>query len=255
MTAPTNGSGGGEERRLFPILGARASIDFALVADHGKQAQANHYQTVERLAQRGGLSWCELYAVLHNKPWQKMDTNDAMVACRALESRYLAAIATPPAQVGAATDSGEGVRPITAAELGEIMQDEWGEICEDAQAHPSDIRREGRKLFYDPRHWTDAIARRLNERLASPTKPVADSAEAVRQSLDNAVAQVAAEAIRSSFFVSVSGEDKPYRYHLRLSYPTMEAMHEAEDALKRFAKHLRFQPLATRARQNGSEEA
>jgi len=88
---------------------------------------------------------------------------------------------TPPAQVGAATDSGEGVRSITAAELGEIMQEEWGEICEDAQAHPSDIRREGRKLFYDPRHWTDAIARRLNERLASSTKPVADSVEAVEK--------------------------------------------------------------------------
>jgi len=57
---------------------------------------------------------------------------------------------------------------ITADELGKIMQEEWGEICEDAQAHPSDIGREGRKLFYNPRHWTAAIADRLNARLTSP---------------------------------------------------------------------------------------
>lgn len=80
-------------RKKFPILGSGgASIDRQLVADHGKQAQANHYQSVERLAERGGLSWCELYAVLHNRKWQKMDDNEAMIACRALEAKYLAAL-------------------------------------------------------------------------------------------------------------------------------------------------------------------
>ena len=85
-------------RKTFPILnGNGARIDWQLVADHGGQAQKNHYQTVAQLGGRGGLSWCELYAVLHNKPWQKIDTNEAMIACRALEARYLAAIApTPP---------------------------------------------------------------------------------------------------------------------------------------------------------------
>lgn len=80
-------------RKGFPILGERgAKVDWQLVADHGKQAQANHYQTVERLAERGGLSWCELHAVLHNRKWQKMDQNDAMLGCRAMEARYLEAI-------------------------------------------------------------------------------------------------------------------------------------------------------------------
>lgn len=60
---------------------------------------------------------------------------------------------------------------ITAEELGQIMQDEWGDICEDAQAHPEDIRREGRKLFYLPRHWTAAIADRLNARRPEPATP------------------------------------------------------------------------------------
>ncbi|MEG8224020.1 hypothetical protein OSJ57_26040 [Sphingomonas sp. HH69] len=80
-------------RKGFPILGERgAKVDWQLVADHGKQAHANHYQTVERLAERGGLSWCELHAVLHNRKWQKMDQNEAMLGCRAMEARYLDAI-------------------------------------------------------------------------------------------------------------------------------------------------------------------
>lgn len=80
-------------RKQFPILGGGgAKIDWQLVVDHGRQAKANHYQTVERLAERGGLSWCELHAVLHNRPWQKMDENTAIVECRSLEASYLAAL-------------------------------------------------------------------------------------------------------------------------------------------------------------------
>lgn len=85
-------------RKGFPILGSRgASIDWQLVSDHGEQAHKNHGQTVAGLAGRGGLSWCELHAVLHDRRWQKMDANDAMIACRALEARYLAAL---PADAG-----------------------------------------------------------------------------------------------------------------------------------------------------------
>ena len=81
------------ERKKFPILGGRGVyVDFQLVADHGQQANSNHGQTVARLAKRGGLSWCELFAVLHNRRWEKVDANDAMIACRALETRYLAAL-------------------------------------------------------------------------------------------------------------------------------------------------------------------
>ncbi len=81
------------ERQTFPILGASgARIDLQLVIDHGRQAARNHNQSVSRLAERGGLSWCELHAVLHDKRYQKMDTNEAMLACRALEARYLQAV-------------------------------------------------------------------------------------------------------------------------------------------------------------------
>ena len=81
------------ERQTFPILGnGGARIDWQLVLDHGEQAKQNHNQSVTRLAERGGLSWCELHAVLHDKRYQKMDTNEAMLACRALEARYLQAV-------------------------------------------------------------------------------------------------------------------------------------------------------------------
>jgi hypothetical protein len=80
-------------RKGFPILGQRGVyVDWQLVSDHGGQANTNHGQTVARLSERGGLSWCELFAVLHNQRWQKMDANEAMIACRALEARYLAAL-------------------------------------------------------------------------------------------------------------------------------------------------------------------
>lgn len=80
-------------RAGFPILRSGGqTIDWQLVADHGKQAQANHYQTVKRLAERGGLAWTELCAVLLNRPYQSMDENEAMITCRALEARYLEAL-------------------------------------------------------------------------------------------------------------------------------------------------------------------
>ncbi|MBN8293235.1 hypothetical protein JI664_14770 [Rhodobacter sp. NTK016B] len=81
------------ERKTFPILNSGgARFDYQLVADHGGQAKANHYQTVDRLAERGGLSWQELHAVLLDRKFQKVDQNTAIVECRAIEGRYLAAL-------------------------------------------------------------------------------------------------------------------------------------------------------------------
>lgn len=93
-------------RMQFPILGSRgAKIDLQLVEDHGKQAYSNHYQTVERLAERGGLSWCELHAVLNNRPWQKLDENTAITECRAIEARYLGAFGPPATDVAALVEA------------------------------------------------------------------------------------------------------------------------------------------------------
>jgi len=80
----------------------------------------------------------------------------------------LSAAPTPP-------DAGPGEIPaemVDATMLGEVMQDAWGEICDDAGSHPSDMRHgRGTVLFYSPGHWTDLIALRLSERLTPKAPP------------------------------------------------------------------------------------
>jgi hypothetical protein len=68
----------------FPIMfgGSRygerkLTVPLALVLEHEKQALANHSQSVARLKERGGLSWCELSAVLGDRQWFRMDTDNA----------------------------------------------------------------------------------------------------------------------------------------------------------------------------------
>jgi hypothetical protein len=56
------------EGRRFPILGGE-SIPWAAIAPFESQARANHGQTLERLAERGGLSECEAVCVLECVKW------------------------------------------------------------------------------------------------------------------------------------------------------------------------------------------
>lgn len=60
------------EPRQFPILGEPLSIPWVAIAPHAAQAQRNHSQTLERLAERGGLSACEAVAVIEDRPWHRM---------------------------------------------------------------------------------------------------------------------------------------------------------------------------------------
>lgn len=55
------------KERRFPIMGG-PSIPWSLIAPHERQAQANHDQSLETLAARGGLSPIEAVAVLHDRP-------------------------------------------------------------------------------------------------------------------------------------------------------------------------------------------
>lgn len=62
-----------EKERRFPVLrgshdpqGPR-DISWSLLEPHRKQAELNHGQTLERLAQRGGLCPQEIVAVLENR--------------------------------------------------------------------------------------------------------------------------------------------------------------------------------------------
>ncbi|MBP2232551.1 hypothetical protein J2847_005880 [Azospirillum agricola] len=70
---------------MFPILyaGRRPAdvpkgIPWRIVSAHEKQAVANHSQTLERLAHRGGLCPTELVAVLEDRPWRRMDLEVAI---------------------------------------------------------------------------------------------------------------------------------------------------------------------------------
>lgn len=49
----------------FPVLNSGGqSIHWDAIEPHREQAQKNHYQSLEQLAERGGMTWRELYYVL-----------------------------------------------------------------------------------------------------------------------------------------------------------------------------------------------
>lgn len=55
----------GDVHAAFPVLGHRKSwVPWSFVEQFRAQAMANHGQTLERLAERGGLSYTEMYACL-----------------------------------------------------------------------------------------------------------------------------------------------------------------------------------------------
>lgn len=67
----------------FPILGKHAikSIPWSLLEPHRAQAHRNHGQTLERLAERGGLSPREVIGVIEGINWgalRNIDETDAV---------------------------------------------------------------------------------------------------------------------------------------------------------------------------------
>ena len=71
-----------EERQQFPIMidsWKRAHLPWELFEPHEAQAQRNHYQSLTRLAERGGLSPAEALAVLEDRKFQDMDDKDAWI--------------------------------------------------------------------------------------------------------------------------------------------------------------------------------
>lgn len=65
-----------KDEREFPILIGSGygtsdyTIPWGLLAPHEAQALKNHGQTLERLAQRHGLSFCEALAIIEDRPWK-----------------------------------------------------------------------------------------------------------------------------------------------------------------------------------------
>lgn len=67
----------------FPILGSvlgpasKEFIPWDCLIEHEEQALKNHGQTIEQLANRGGLDWTEALAVLEDRPWKSMNKLEA----------------------------------------------------------------------------------------------------------------------------------------------------------------------------------
>ena len=71
--------------KKFPIIGTGEYIDWNLIEPHRDQAKHNHGQSLEQLADRGGLFWNELLWVLLDKGLWEIKLNsdeDYEKACR-----------------------------------------------------------------------------------------------------------------------------------------------------------------------------
>ncbi len=69
----------------FPILrdDVIKAIPWTAIAPHERQAQQNHSQTLNRLAQRGGLNVSEAVAVMEDRPWKHLDAKHGrIVLCK-----------------------------------------------------------------------------------------------------------------------------------------------------------------------------
>ena len=77
------------KRETMPIMGGvlLRAIPWALLSAHEEQAQHNHSQTLNRLAERGGLGSSAAWAIINDRPWQRWNE----LSCeRALMRRVLA---------------------------------------------------------------------------------------------------------------------------------------------------------------------
>ena len=70
-------------RTAMPIMGSTLlrEIPWSLIAPHEKQAQANHGQSLKRLAERGGLSAAEALCIIEDRKWGYHRNGIAAEAC------------------------------------------------------------------------------------------------------------------------------------------------------------------------------
>lgn len=60
----------------MPLIGYPLAINMGIL--NQRQAKINHNQTLERLAERGGLSFSEAAAIASNREWQKMTLQESL---------------------------------------------------------------------------------------------------------------------------------------------------------------------------------
>lgn len=64
------------------------TIPWELLASHEEQALKNHNQSLQRLAERGGLSISEAVAILEDRPWHAMPDSEARYALEAYRASF-----------------------------------------------------------------------------------------------------------------------------------------------------------------------
>lgn len=85
--------------RPFPILNVSrrsmawqprwpTAMPWGLLWPHGTQAQANHGQSLKRLAERGGLDPVEMLKVIEGTPWRTADQQPLMLVAMERLRRY-----------------------------------------------------------------------------------------------------------------------------------------------------------------------
>lgn len=76
------------EKFVMPILNSKppVTLTWPVTAQHRKQADINHGQTLERLRERGGLGWAEIADVLNGRGWAT--TRDRAAAEREVRAMY-----------------------------------------------------------------------------------------------------------------------------------------------------------------------
>lgn len=71
--------------KWFPILGGYGVIPFEVIEPHREQAMKNHGQTLERLAERGGLDYDEMLSVLEDRNWSSSQCKDHYADIKVVE--------------------------------------------------------------------------------------------------------------------------------------------------------------------------
>jgi hypothetical protein len=85
----------GDDRRSYELADAPKSVPWSLLAPHESQALANHSQTLERLAERGGLGVDEMVCVLDHRPGRDVHGMRLDVALKRLRELLAAHAARP----------------------------------------------------------------------------------------------------------------------------------------------------------------
>jgi hypothetical protein len=79
--------------KTFPILGDDAkriaSVPWELVYAHRATVMANHGQSIEGLARRGGLDLVELAMVLEDRRWRTLDAPYSLDRAEEIVRRHL----------------------------------------------------------------------------------------------------------------------------------------------------------------------